>query len=188
MQVLPYFRDEIFPRLLKFEPDMIFISAGFDAHRKDTINSGYIALVEEDFEWVTNNLIQIANTCCNGRIVSALEGGYQIGGEHYSSFAKSVKSHVMSLAKGGRSTRTYKQEESDKEKEIENTMIEEVNARKLAKLEAQQAAMMREASDETAGSVAIEEESSPREESARKRRRAEVDYAKLDQELFAKKD
>ena len=183
-----YFRDEIFPRLLKFEPDMIFISAGFDAHRKDTINSGYIALVEEDFEWVTNNLIQIANTCCNGRIVSALEGGYQIGGEHYSSFAKSVKSHVMSLAKGGRSTRTYKQEESDKEKEIENTMIEEVNARKLAKLEAQQAAMMREASDETAGGVAIEEESSPREESARKRRRADVDYAKLDQELFAKKD
>jgi acetoin utilization deacetylase AcuC-like enzyme len=41
--------------------------------------SGYIALVEEDFEWITNNLIRIANSCCEGRVVSALEGGYQIG-------------------------------------------------------------------------------------------------------------
>jgi hypothetical protein len=168
---------------------MIFISAGFDAHRKDTINSGYIALVEEDFEWVTNNLIHIANTCCNGRIVSALEGGYQIGGEHYSSFAKSVKSHVMSLAKGGRSSRVYQQEESDKEKEIESTMIEEINARKMAKLEAQQAARMREVeSIDNVSSYVVEENitGSPREETGRKRRRAEVDYAKLDQELFSK--
>ena len=181
-----YFRDEIFPRLLKFEPDMIFISAGFDAHRKDTINSGYIALVEEDFEWVTNNLVHIANTCCNGRIVSALEGGYQIGGEHYSSFAKSVKSHVMSLAKGGRSTRLYQQEESDKEKEIESAMIEEINARKMAKLEAQQAAMMREVDNVDAVEENNNTTGSPREETGRKRRRAEVDYAKLDQELFSK--
>jgi hypothetical protein len=42
-----YFREEIFPRLLEFGPDMIFISAGFDAHKKDTINGGYIALVSE---------------------------------------------------------------------------------------------------------------------------------------------
>jgi len=182
-----YFRDEIFPRLLKFEPDIIFISAGFDAHRKDTINSGYIALVEEDFEWVTNNLIQIANTCCNGRIVSALEGGYQIGAEHYSSFAKSVKSHVMSLAKGGRSSRVYNQEELDKEKEIESTMIEEINARRLAKLEAQQAAMQAVIPETTINETS-ETIGSPQEETGRKRRRAEVDYAKLDQELFSKKD
>jgi hypothetical protein len=95
----------------------------------------------------------------------------------------------MSLAKGGRSTRPYKQEESDKEKEIESNMIEEINARKLAKLEAQQAAMMRP-TDEIEKGIMDEEinNASPRDESARKRRRAEVDYAKLDQELFSKKD
>ena len=75
-----YFRNEIFPKLMKFKPDMIFISAGFDAHKKDTINSGYISLVEEDYEWVTSHLVKIANSCCDGRIVSALEGGYQIKG------------------------------------------------------------------------------------------------------------
>ena len=53
------FRDEIFPRLMTFQPDMIFISAGFDAHKKDTINAGYIALVEEDFEWITANLVSV---------------------------------------------------------------------------------------------------------------------------------
>jgi acetoin utilization deacetylase AcuC-like enzyme len=66
------FRQDIFPRLLDFDPDMILISAGFDAHRKDGINSGYISLVEEDFEWVTKHLVRIANTCCEGRVVSAL--------------------------------------------------------------------------------------------------------------------
>ncbi len=45
VNVLMLCRDEIFPRMLKFKPDIIFISAGFDAHKKDTINAGYIALV-----------------------------------------------------------------------------------------------------------------------------------------------
>lgn len=81
-------REEIFPRLNAFAPDLIFISAGFDAHKKDSINSGYISLVEEDFDWVTKHLIRIANSHCQGRIVSALEGGYQLGGEYVSAFAK----------------------------------------------------------------------------------------------------
>lgn len=93
-----YFREEIFPRLMTFCPDFLFISAGFDAHRKDSINQGYIALTEEDFEWVTHNLVKIANTCCGGRIVSVLEGGYQLGGEYCSAFAQSAKAHVRSLS------------------------------------------------------------------------------------------
>jgi hypothetical protein len=48
-------------------------------NRPNIKSPGYIALVEEDFEWITNNLIRIANSCCEGRVVSALEGGYQIG-------------------------------------------------------------------------------------------------------------
>ncbi len=60
-----------------------------------------VSQVEEDFEWVTDNLVQIANSCCGGRVVSALEGGYQLGGEFSSAFAKSVKAHVSCLARGG---------------------------------------------------------------------------------------
>ena len=47
--------------------------------------------VEEDYEWVTQRLVAIANSCCEGRIVSVLEGGYQLGGEYCSAFAQSAK-------------------------------------------------------------------------------------------------
>lgn len=90
-----FFREQIFPRLCNFRPNMIFISAGFDAHKKDGINAGYIALVEEDFAWVTDKLVQLANSYSQGRIVSVLEGGYQLGGEFCSAFAQSVKVIVV---------------------------------------------------------------------------------------------
>ena len=124
-----YFRNEIFPRLLKFKPDMIFISAGFDAHKRDEINGGYIALTEEDFEWVTNGLMRIANSCCSGRVVSSLEGGYQISGEHCSAFAKSVKFHVRAMAKAARCTAKYDLEEAKKEMEMEAQTIRDFEAR-----------------------------------------------------------
>ncbi|EEC45284.1 predicted protein, partial [Phaeodactylum tricornutum CCAP 1055/1] len=87
------YRQKIFPHLREFDPDLIFISAGFDAHRKDTMNFGYVGMVEEDYEWVTEQLVKIANTCCNGRVVSVLEGGYKIHGGIVSPFARSVASH-----------------------------------------------------------------------------------------------
>ena len=133
-----YFRDEIFPRMMTFQPDMIFISAGFDAHKKDTINGGYIALLEEDFEWVTTNLLKIANTCCEGRVVSALEGGYQLGGEYCSSFAKSVKTHVAAMVRGGKCLESkYNQDDADKEKAIERELLDDAERRRVAKLEQQ---------------------------------------------------
>eukprot|EP00602_Paraphysomonas_sp_CaronLab_P002589 CAMPEP_0185019948 /NCGR_PEP_ID=MMETSP1103-20130426/2532_1 /TAXON_ID=36769 /ORGANISM="Paraphysomonas bandaiensis, Strain Caron Lab Isolate" /LENGTH=895 /DNA_ID=CAMNT_0027550535 /DNA_START=54 /DNA_END=2741 /DNA_ORIENTATION=- len=113
-----YFRNVIFPRLMEFKPDCIFISAGFDAHKKDTINGGYISLVEEDYEWVTTNLIRIANTTCNGRVVSALEGGYQIRGEFCSSFAKSVKAHVSALCGSVATSNEVKYSTADAEVEM----------------------------------------------------------------------
>lgn len=94
-----YFRDHIFPRIATFQPDLVLISAGFDAHRKDTINAGYIALGEEDFVWVTEHLLLLAEEHCAGRVVSVLEGGYQIGGEFSSAFARSVAAHVETLAR-----------------------------------------------------------------------------------------
>lgn len=139
-----FFREEIFPRLIEFQPDFIFISAGFDAHKKDTINGGYIALVEEDFEWVTQCLVYIANSCCNGRIVSVLEGGYQLGGEYCSAFAQSVKAHVRSLTQGAaRSRAPFSISESQAEttfelnhlnslKELRQTQIQRNEQRKQA--------------------------------------------------------
>ena len=69
---------DVLPRLAEFSPDLILISAGFDAHQKDTINWGYLSLTEDDYEWVTRQLVKVANATCGGRIVSVLEGGYRI--------------------------------------------------------------------------------------------------------------
>ena len=52
-------RNKIIPALARFEPDIIFISAGFDAHRRDHLNHNYIGLHEHDYEWVTNNIMQV---------------------------------------------------------------------------------------------------------------------------------
>ena len=80
----------ILPALKKFRPELVLISAGFDAHKDDPLAS--IGLVEDDFKWLTEQLMAIADSCCNGRIVSALEGGYNL-----KALAASVAVHVKSL-------------------------------------------------------------------------------------------
>ncbi len=79
------------PRLESFAPQMIFISAGFDAHREDDI--GQMSLVEADYAYMTERLMDLAARHCGGRIVSTLEGGYNL-----SALARSVASHVRTLA------------------------------------------------------------------------------------------
>ncbi|MFM2053734.1 MAG: hypothetical protein RL456_1771 [Pseudomonadota bacterium] len=79
------------PRLEAFRPQMIFISAGFDAHREDDL--GQLGLVEADYAWITQRLVDLAERHCDGRIVSCLEGGYVL-----SSLARSVAAHVRVLA------------------------------------------------------------------------------------------
>ncbi len=69
------FETVILPRLDAFKPDLIIISAGFDAHRLDPLAN--INLVEGDFAWVTAKLMDVADKHCKGRIVSLLEGGYR---------------------------------------------------------------------------------------------------------------
>jgi acetoin utilization deacetylase AcuC-like enzyme len=83
-------REVWIPALDKFQPEMIFISAGFDAHREDDM--GNLALVEADYEWVTKQLVQIAQRYAHGRIVSCLEGGYDL-----SSLGRSAAAHVRVL-------------------------------------------------------------------------------------------
>ncbi len=83
----------ILPRIVEFAPDLVIISAGFDAHRRDPL--GNINLVEADFVWVTRKLMEIAQKRCGGRIVSVLEGGYDLQG-----LARSVAAHVTTLMEG----------------------------------------------------------------------------------------
>ena len=80
------------PRLQAFAPEMIFISAGFDAHREDDL--GQLGLVEADYAYITQRLMDVADRHCAGRIVSSLEGGYNL-----SALARSVAAHVKTLAR-----------------------------------------------------------------------------------------
>jgi acetoin utilization deacetylase AcuC-like enzyme len=79
------------PRLMEFAPEMIFISAGFDAHYEDDMAS--LGLVEADYAWVTERLVEVARASAQGRIVSMLEGGYAL-----SALARSVTAHIKALA------------------------------------------------------------------------------------------
>ena len=79
------------PRLNDFKPQMIFISAGFDAHREDDL--GQLGLVEADYEWITRRLVDVAREHSNKRIVSCLEGGYAL-----SALGRSVAAHLRALA------------------------------------------------------------------------------------------
>jgi len=80
----------ILPRIDDFAPELLVISAGFDAHKLDHI--GELELCEKDFAWATHKLIDIANTHANRRVISILEGGYNLHG-----LALSVEEHVMAL-------------------------------------------------------------------------------------------
>ncbi len=83
----------ILPRVNGFAPDLIVISAGFDAHIRDPLAS--LNLVEDDFAWVTTKLMAIADRRAQGRLVSVLEGGYDLEG-----LGRSVAAHVATLMHG----------------------------------------------------------------------------------------
>ena len=80
------------PALDTFKPQMLFISAGFDAHREDDL--GQLGLIEADYAWLTELLMAVAQRHAGGRIVSCLEGGYALG-----ALARSVAAHLRVLAK-----------------------------------------------------------------------------------------
>jgi acetoin utilization deacetylase AcuC-like enzyme len=83
----------ILPRLAAFSPDLIVISAGFDAHRLDPL--GGLKLDEADFAWATRRLTEIAERSCDRRVVSLLEGGYDLVG-----LSRSAAAHVAALIEG----------------------------------------------------------------------------------------
>lgn len=81
----------LLPRLMAFKPQLLLISAGFDAHRDDPLAD--IRLGSEDYAWITERLVDVARTHANGRVVSSLEGGYHLG-----ALAASASAHVAALA------------------------------------------------------------------------------------------
>ena len=87
------FESRVLRALNAFKPDLVIISAGFDAHHRDPL--AQINLVEDDFDWATGRLMDIAGRYCENRVVSLLEGGYDLQG-----LAGSVVAHVHRLMKG----------------------------------------------------------------------------------------
>jgi acetoin utilization deacetylase AcuC-like enzyme len=87
------FESRILPRLRDFQPELVVISAGFDAHMRDPLAN--INLVETDFAWATQKIMDIADQCAGGRVVSLLEGGYDL-----EALANSAAAHVTALMRG----------------------------------------------------------------------------------------
>jgi acetoin utilization deacetylase AcuC-like enzyme len=85
------FRSTILPALHRFQPQLLMISAGFDAHRDDPL--AHIQLTDDSFAEMTKMMMEIASAYCNGKIVSVLEGGY-----HLEALARSVERHLQELA------------------------------------------------------------------------------------------
>jgi acetoin utilization deacetylase AcuC-like enzyme len=90
-EIRPLIESHWMPRLEAFQPEMIFISAGFDAHRDDEL--GQLGLVEQDYTWITQRIKEVADRHAQGRIVSCLEGGYNLG-----ALARSVAAHLRVLS------------------------------------------------------------------------------------------
>jgi acetoin utilization deacetylase AcuC-like enzyme len=82
--------DHWLPALKIFQPEMIFVSAGFDAHRDDDMSN--VSLTDADFRWITEQIVEVAADSASGRIVSVLEGGYELA-----SLARCVETHVRVL-------------------------------------------------------------------------------------------
>lgn len=83
----------ILPRMRSFSPDLVIISAGFDAHQRDPLAN--LNLTEVDFGWATKEIMAVADKSAGGRVVSMLEGGYDLEG-----LGRSVGAHVMALMRG----------------------------------------------------------------------------------------
>jgi len=83
----------LLPALEAFKPELILVSAGFDGHARDPL--AQLRLSAEDYAWVTRHLVEIAGRCCGGRLVSTLEGGYDL-----TALADSTAAHVRALMDG----------------------------------------------------------------------------------------
>ena len=87
------FKERVIPAVENFWPDLIIVSAGFDAHHRDPLAN--LELTANDFDWATGQLMELADRHCDGRLVSMLEGGYDLQG-----LAESASAHVQRMMTG----------------------------------------------------------------------------------------
>jgi acetoin utilization deacetylase AcuC-like enzyme len=85
--------ESLMPKVDAFAPDLILVSAGFDAHRRDPLGAGGQQLEAEDFAWATRAILEVARRHAKGRVVSSLEGGYDL-----EALGSSALAHVRALA------------------------------------------------------------------------------------------
>jgi acetoin utilization deacetylase AcuC-like enzyme len=85
--------ERILPRLSAFGPELIIISAGFDAHARDPLAN--LQFTDADFGWATRKIMEVADKRAQGRVVSVLEGGYDLEG-----LSQSTAAHVVALMRG----------------------------------------------------------------------------------------
>lgn len=123
------FINKVIPRLHRFKPDLILISAGFDGHELEEMNLDYMKLNENDYRFITEELTKIANKYADGRIVSVLEGGYNINSGIVSSFAQSVMTHVKFLNIGA--NKFYYDVNNNSQESIENAKINTLEQARL---------------------------------------------------------
>ena len=191
-------RGKTLPAIAAFKPDLILISAGFDAHAKDEIQGPVnLGVKEADYEWLTEELCKIANTHSQGRVISVLEGGYRIQGGVVSAFGRSVAAHLRAMFRENKEQ--WSEEECKKELDVElrkrreqkeaaetarAAAIEAARAREEAAIETARAAANGGDEDETAAAVAA---ATAAENGPSKRRRKEVDYGALNAQLELEK-
>jgi len=192
-------RGKTLPAIAAFKPDLVLISAGFDAHAKDDIQGPVnLGVKEADYEWLTEELCKIANTCCQGRVISVLEGGYRIQGGVVSAFGRSVASHLRAMFRENREG--WSAEQCQKELDIElkqrrlakeadeakrAAAMEAARQREEAAIAAAQAAMEAAGGDgdEAEAAAAAAAAAVLGDEAPTKRRRKAVDYTQLNAEL-----
>lgn len=104
------FMESVWPRVAEFKPQLLLISAGFDAHTHDPLAD--IRLQSEDYYWITREITRMAWRFCDGRVVSVLEGGY-----HFRALGESAEQHVLALVHGSVAPSCRAEKDSDDEKE-----------------------------------------------------------------------
>jgi len=154
--------------LSQFRPDLIIVSAGFDAHAHDPLEAG--GLHEVDFEWMSRELLCIAETCCDGRLVSVLEGGYRINGGPLASLGRAVAAHVGVLSQPYLAKVRW--DPTEAALRLEQTVEAE------SRWSEQRAQAL-----EAANAAAVQPDGAPARRT--KRRRAQVDYEELQAQIEA---
>ena len=201
-------KGKILPAINAFEPELIIISAGFDAHAKDDIQGPVnLGVKEQDYEWLTSELMKIANAHAKGRVISVLEGGYRIQGGPVSAFGRSVAAHVRTLFQPN--AEKYDAEKSKAEFNKELRQRREIREKREAEEEAEHRALLERlaeeqrqametdgggADDATAepadgtGEKRAAEDAPPTDDApapSKRRRGAPVDYAALNAKIEA---